>query len=196
MEGINQFPSFHGKQNSFHDDIDCWKAAATTQPCRKDKLHHFHCWKQQDRPEGWPILCGTISPEKGKSKKSFGQPTLSCNYSHPFTSCNGPLSSSLPCSTGEELRRVWSSPRQTQLIWLGRPPKTVFPGMWSKLVKTYELHCLHQQMLENLLVFATHTTKSMAEKSPEFCSWFISDHVFCNHQVVLGCLQSAAHLLR
>lgn len=40
MEGINQFLSFHGKQNSFHDYIDCWKAAATPQPCRKDKLHH------------------------------------------------------------------------------------------------------------------------------------------------------------
>lgn len=39
MEGINQFQSFYGKQSSFHEDIDCWKAAAAPEPCRKDKLH-------------------------------------------------------------------------------------------------------------------------------------------------------------
>lgn len=124
--------------NRTHSMITLIAGKQQKPPSRAEKASCItHCWKQQDRLARWPILCETISPEKGMSKKSFGQPTLSCSYSHCLTSCNGPLSSSLPLSTGEEVRSVWLSPRQTQLIHLKDVPKEGFPRMWPNPCHPY-----------------------------------------------------------
>lgn len=102
------------------------------------------------------------------------------------------------------LRSVQSSPGETQPIPLKDPQGRVFPGMWAKLVKAHELHYRVPRMLEHMLVFVTHTTKSMAGKFPELntgpacCAvgLFLIIHFAATKQYSVPCRQPLACYIR
>lgn len=122
-------------------------------PSRAEKTSCItHGWKQQDRPEGWPILCGKISPEKRKVKKELwsANSLLQLQTSLYFVQWSPhSLFMSFHWRRGE---KCLIKPQKTQLFHLKDLPKEGFPRAWLKPVKQYELHWLRPQMLGHLVV--------------------------------------------